>query len=65
MQHPETDARPSSLHWGENEQTMSVPIPLMTGIGLSHNSVIPASMDNPVSYAQADGNSSMSSASSG
>ena len=32
---------------------------------MSHNSRIPASMDNPVSYAQAGGNGNMSSTPSG
>ena len=51
MQYLETDTGPSSLHWGEKEQTVSVPVPLMTETALSHNSGIPASVDNPVSYA--------------
>ena len=61
MQHPETDIGPSGPHWGENEQTVSAPVPLMTGTALSHNYGIPASMDNHVSCAQADGNDIMSS----
>ena len=65
MQHLETDTGPSSPHWGEKEQTVYAPIPLMTGTALSYNSRIPASVDNPVSYAQADANGSMSSAPSG
>ena len=65
MKHPETDTGHSSPHWGEKEQIMSAPIPLMIGTALSHNSGILASMDNPVSFAQADGNSSMSYVSSG
>ena len=65
MQHLETDNSPSGPHWGEKEQTMSAPVPLMTGTTLSHNSGIPTSVDNPVSCAQADGNGSMSSAQSG
>ena len=40
---------------------MFVPVPLMTGAELSHNSGILASMDNPVSSTQADGNDNMSS----
>ena len=60
MEHPETDTGPSSPHWGEKEQTVSTPMPLMTGTALSHNSGIPASVDNPVSCSQVDGNDSMS-----
>ena len=60
MQHPETDTGPSIPHWGEKEQTASAPVPLMTGNALSHNSWILASVDNPISCAQADGNDNMS-----
>ena len=48
MQHPETDTSPFGPHWGEKEQIVSSPVPLMTGTTLSHNSEIPASVDNPV-----------------
>ena len=61
MQHPETNTGPSSPHWGEKEQAVSTPVPLMTGTALSHNVGIPASVENPISCAQADGNDSMSS----
>ena len=44
---------------------MSAPIPLMTETVLSHNFGILASVDNPVSCDQADGNDSMSSTRSG
>ena len=44
---------------------MSSYVPLMIGITMSHYSEIPASMDNPISCAQADGNGSMSSAPTG
>ena len=54
MQHPETDASSSSLHRGENEQTVSAPVPLMTGTALSQNPGILASEDNPASYVQVD-----------
>ena len=64
MQHPQTDTGPSCPHWGEKEQTASAPIPLMTRNAPSHNFEILASVDNLVSCAQADGNDSMSSASS-
>ena len=47
---------------GEKEQTASAPIPLMIGNVPSHNSRILASVDNPVSCAQVDGNDRMSSA---
>ena len=62
MQHPETDTGPSSPQWVEKEQIASAPIPLMTGNAPSLNFGILASVDNPVSCAQADGNDSMSSA---
>ena len=62
MQHLKTDTGPFGSHWGEKEQTVSTPISLMTGTMLSHDSRIPASVDNPVSCAQADGNDGMSSA---
>ena len=65
MQHPGTDTGPSGPYWGEKKQTMSVPVPLMTGIALFHNSGILASEGNPASYVQADGSGSMSSALSG
>ena len=60
MQHPETGTGPSGPHWGEKEQTASVPVPLMIGNVSSHNLGILASMDNPVLCSQADGNDSMS-----
>ena len=62
MQHPEIDTGPSSLHWGEKEQTASAPVLLMTGNASSHNSKILASVENFVSCTQFDGNDSMSSA---
>ena len=65
MKHPETDTGPSNPHWGEKEQIVSALVPLMTGTALSHNSGIPASMDNLVSCAQTDGNDNMSSTLSG
>ena len=61
MQHLETDTGPFGPHWGEKEQTASALVPLMTKNVPSHNSGILAYVDNPVSYAQADGNDSMSS----
>ena len=61
MHHPEIDTGPSGPHWGEKEQTVSAPVPLMTRTALSHNYGIPASMNNLVSCAQADSNDSMSS----
>ena len=62
MQHLETNTGPFGSYWGEKEQTVSTHAPLMTGTTLSHNSKILAYVDNPVSFAQADGNDSMSSA---
>ena len=40
---------------------MSVPVPLITGTEPTQNPWIPASVGNPASYVQADGNRSMSS----
>ena len=51
MQHLRTDTGPSGLYWGEKEQTVYVPVPLMTGTVLSHNSGISDFVDNPVSCA--------------
>ena len=50
MQHPETDAGSSGPHWGEKEQIVSAPLPLMTGTTLSQNPEILASEGNPASY---------------
>ena len=61
VQHLETNASPFDPHWGEKEQIVSALILLMIGTPLSHNSGIPASVDNPVSCAQADDNGRMSS----
>ena len=61
MQHLKIDTGPSGLYKGEKEQTVSAPVPRMTGTELSHNSRILASVDNPVLCAQANGNDSMSS----
>ena len=60
MQHLETDISPSGLHWGENEQTVSIPIPLMTGTNVSHIPRILASIGNLVSHVRADGSNNMS-----
>ena len=62
MQHPETDTGPSSPHWGEKEQTVSTPVPLMIGTALSHNSGILASESNPASYVKDDDSNNISSA---
>ena len=61
MQHPRTDTGSSDPYWGVEEQTVSAPVPLMTGTASAQNPEIHASMGNPVSYAQADGNRNMSS----
>ena len=61
MQHPGTDTGSSDPHWGVEEQTVSAPIPLMTGTALVQNPEIHAFAGNLVSYAQADGNRNMSS----
>ena len=65
MYHPGTGIGSFGPCWGKEEQTASTHVPSMIGTMISHNSGIPTSVDNPVSYAQADGNGSMSSASSG
>ena len=65
MQHPETDIGFPGPCLGKEEQTWSVHVPLMIRSVMCHNSGIPASVDNPVSCAQAYGNGSMSSAPSG
>ena len=54
MQNPKTDAGSSGPYWGEKEQTMSVPVPLMIGTTLSQNPRILASEGNPASYVQDD-----------
>ena len=55
MQHLENDTGPSGPYWGDNEQTASVPVPLMTGIAASQYPEILASEGNPTSYVQANG----------
>ena len=60
IQHPGTGTDSSNPDWGVEEQTVSAPVPLMTGTALAQNPEIHASMGNPVSYAQADGNRNMS-----
>ena len=61
MQYPETSTGPLGPHWGEKEQTVFMPVPLMTGTEVSHIHGIPASTGNLVSYVRADGNGNMSS----
>ena len=55
VQHSGTDTGSSNPYWGVEEQTVSAPVPLMTGIALSRNPGIFASRGNPASYVQADG----------
>ena len=62
MQHPKTGIGPSGPHWGEKEQTVSTPVPLMTGTEVSHIPRIPTSTGNPVPYVQAGDNGNTSSA---
>ena len=45
---------------GKEEQATSMYVPLMIGTEVSHNSGIPASVDNLASDVQADGNGNMS-----
>ena len=61
MSYYEADTSSSSPHWGKKEQIMSECASLTTGTVVSHNSGTFASMGNPVSYAEADGNGNMSS----
>ena len=62
MQCPRTDIGSPSLWWGKEKQIEFVNVPLMIGIGVSHNSWIPASEGNPVSCVWAGGNGNMFSA---
>ena len=55
MQHPGTDTAFLGPWQGNEEQTASVHVPLMTVIVVSHNSGILASKGNPVSSVQAGG----------
>ena len=55
VQHPGTDTSSSDLYWGVEEQSVSVPVPLMTRIALSRNPGILASRGNLASYVQDDG----------
>ena len=59
MQRPGTDTGSPSPWWGMEEQTKSVNIPLMTGIGVFHNSGILTFEGNPVLCVQAGGNGNM------
>ena len=61
VQHPGTHTGSSDPYWGVEEQTVSAPVPLMTGTASAQNPEIHASTGNLVSYAQADGNRNMSS----
>ena len=49
MQRLGTDTGSLGPWWGREEQTESVHVILMTGIGVSHNYRIPVSEDNHVS----------------
>ena len=59
MQRLGTDIGSLGPWWGREEQIESVHVLLMTGIGVSHNSRIPISKDNPVSCVQVVGNGNM------
>ena len=65
MQHPGTDVGSSGPYWGKKKYAASVHVPLMTGTEVSYSPGILASVENPVSCAQTDGNGSMSSALTG
>ena len=59
MQYLGTDTGSSGPHLGENEHTMFVHVPLMTGTEASHGLEIPTSEGNPTSHVQANGNGNM------
>ena len=61
MPHFEADTDSSGPYWGKKEHTAYVRIPLMTGTEVSRSPGIPASVGNPASHVQADGNGNMSS----
>ena len=60
MSYPDADTSSSGSCWGKKEQTMPKCGSLTTRTVVSHNSGTFASMDNPVSGAQADDNGNMS-----
>ena len=60
MQHPGTDISSLGPCWGKEEQIAFAHVPLTTRAMVSHNSGILASVGNPASYVQADGNGNMS-----
>ena len=60
MQHHETCTGPSGPHWGEKEQTVSAPVPLMTETEVSHILGIPAAAGNLVSHVRTVGNGNIS-----
>ena len=61
MQHLGTNTGSSGSHWGKEEQTVSMHVPLMIGNVMSHNPGILASEGNSASYVQANGRNNMSS----
>ena len=65
MQRPATNTVSPRLWWGKEEQTVSVYVPLMTRIEVSHNSMIPSLEDNPTSSVQANGNGNVAPALAG
>ena len=64
MQHLETGTDPTSPHWGEKEQTVSAPVPLMTRTEVSHIPGILASTGNLISHVRFYDSNNMSSATS-
>ena len=61
MPYSEADTVSFGPRWGKMKQIMSKYASLTTRTVVSHNSETSASVGNPVSYAQADGNGNMSS----
>ena len=62
MWHPGTDTGSFDPYYGVEKQTVSAPVPQLTGTAPSPNLGIPASEDNHVSHVQAIGRNNISSA---
>ena len=59
MSIPKTNTGASGPYWGEKEQTVSAPIPLLTRTEVSRIPGIPTSVGNLVSHVKDDGNRNM------
>ena len=60
MLHHRTDTGSPRPCWGKERQNVSVYVPLINGIEVSHNPGIPASLGNPFSCVQVVGNGNTS-----